>query len=119
MKTLKEFIKHEFSYKCSADCALTLYDVINVPIGMATNAYSMEDTNYITHGSRLIPDWLHEKETNFLDAANYYKALWFELGEIDTAGEYTLTVDFKKIEKIVHDAGGIYGFIEYDEAYDM
>lgn len=25
----------------------------------------------------------------------------------------------KKIEKIVHDAGGIYGFIEYDEAYDM
>ncbi|MBQ0083397.1 MAG: DUF4091 domain-containing protein [Clostridiales bacterium] len=94
------FCKHEFSYRCSAKCDIKLYDVINVPVGMATNPYSMEDTNYITHTSRLVPDWLHEKETNFLDAANYYKALWFEFGGFKKAGDYTLTVDFKKIEKI-------------------
>ncbi len=94
------YFKHKFTVTHTDGMNITVYDVMNVPIGLATNPESFSDPNYITHSSCMIPDWLTENTVGYIYGTENYKSLWFEIEGIDKAGEYTVTVDFTRIDRL-------------------
>lgn len=95
-----ECFKYRFALKHNGTAEINTYDVMCVPIGMATNSYSTDDTNYLTHKSCLMPDWLTPKSEDFVTPNNCFKSVWFEVCGIEKAGTYKFTVDFTRIDSI-------------------